>query len=283
MKCKRALIAAVFLLIGLNACVYDPYEPEPAEAPIPAAASKNLALLTRQVVAAQEQSARLEVLLSQSSNQTKRLATEVRRLQARQSRLEEGLSKLRRDLASARRRSPSIRRRSPSRKSPPPSRPRARKKTTAPRARRSAKSASKPPASSSYTVTPQEAYNRAYRASREKRNTEAILRFRNFLKRFPKNRLAGNAQYWLGESYYDLKEYLTALVEFEKTIARYPKSRKVPAAFYKKGITYIRMRDPRRAALEFEKLMDRYPQHALTRKARVRLKSLNLSGNSIRR
>ena len=38
-----------------------------------------------------------------------------------------------------------------------------------------------------------------------------------------------------------------------------------------------------RAALEFEKLMDRFPKHGLTRKARAKLKSLNLSGNSIRR
>ncbi|MEE9274285.1 MAG: tol-pal system protein YbgF [bacterium] len=281
MKCTRALTAAVFLLLGLNACVYDPYEPEPAGAPIPAAASKDLALLTRQVVAAQEQSARLEVLLSQSSKQTKRLATEVRRLQARQSRLEEAIAKLRRDLASARRRSPSASSR-PSRRTAPASRPRARKKAAAPRTRKSARSPSKPPASS-YAVTPQEAYNRAYRAVRENRGAEATLRFRNFLKRFPKSRLAGNAQYWLGESYYDRKEYLTALVEFEKTITRYPKSRKVPAAFYKRGLTFLRMRDPRRAALEFEKLMDRFPKHNLTLKARAKLKSLNLSGNRIRR
>ncbi len=92
------------------------------------------------------------------------------------------------------------------------------------------------------------------------------MHFRDFLARFPKSKLAGNAQYWLGESYYDLREYPASLEEFNKVVKRYPKSRKVPDAYYKRGLTYLRMKDPRRAALEYEKLIENYPKHRLFEK-----------------
>ena len=120
----------------------------------------------------------------------------------------------------------------------------------------------------------QEAYNLAYRAIRQRKSEEAILLFRNFLRRFPKSRLAANAQYWLGESYYDLKEYPASLEEFQKVLLRYPRSRKVPDALFKRALTYNRMKNPRSAALEFEKLIEKYPRHPLSQKASGRLRGM---------
>jgi len=266
----------VLLLGVLSACAGLP---PGGEAPprAEAASSASQDLLQRQVVTAQEQSARLEVKVSQFSTQLKTLASVVREIQNRQSALEDRIEHLRRELLS--RRVPPAPKAAPkpkprrAAKKPPPPPPKPARRARAPRM----------PTKTLASLTPQEAYNRAYRAIREKKNTEAILHFQDFLKRFPRNRLAANAQYWLGESYYDLKKFPTALEEFEKVVMVYPQSRKVPDALYKRGLTYLRLKDSRKAALEFEKLLERFPNHPLTEKARGQLRTLGQAGNNLRR
>jgi tol-pal system protein YbgF len=213
-------------------------------------------------VAAQERGARLEVLTSQLAEQVKTLGGVVRELQTQQSRLEEQIEQLRRDAMAAK-------------TAPAPPAP------------------SLPPVSSTGTpspsltrlasLPPERAYNLAYRAMREKKSREAISLFQEFLRRHPKNALAANAQYWLGESHYDLKEYIPALEAFGMVLQRHPASRKVPDALYMSGLTYLRLKNPRQAALEFEKLIERFPRHSLTEKAKGQLRTLNLSGNNVHR
>jgi TolA-binding protein len=48
----------------------------------------------------------------------------------------------------------------------------------------------------------QAAYSRAFDALKGNDYNSAITRFKDFLRQYPQSTLAGNAQYWLGESYY---------------------------------------------------------------------------------
>jgi len=255
---RRSLL--IFLLLSAVGCAGFPQPGQDAPGPLSAEEKPNL--LNRQIVAAQERSARLEVQSAQLAEQVKTLGNVVRELQGQQSRLEEQIEKLRRELMAAK----------PA--SPPPGPPRP-----------PVSSAIAPPRASPRlaSLSPERAYNLAYRSVREKKSREAVTLFREFLQRHPRNPLAANAQYWLGESHYDLSEYTPALEAFEKVLRLHPTSRKVPDALYMRGQTFLRMKNPRQAALEFEKLIERFPRHPLTDKAKSQLKTLNLSGNNVQR
>lgn len=61
--------------------------------------------------------------------------------------------------------------------------------------------------------------------------------FREFLAANPNHRLAGNAQYWLGETYYARKDYKAAAAAFAEGVKKYPKSEKAPDNLLKLGMS----------------------------------------------
>ena len=63
---------------------------------------------------------------------------------------------------------------------------------------------------------------------------EAALR--QFLEKNPKDQLAGNAQYWLGETFYVRGNFQDAAVEFMKGYQTYPKNAKGPDNLLKLGM-----------------------------------------------
>jgi TolA-binding protein len=73
-------------------------------------------------------------------------------------------------------------------------------------------------------------YEFAFQAMEKRDYRLAISRFKEFLKRHAKSNLADNAQYWIGESHYGLREFDQAIVEFDAVRRRYPQGEKVPAA-----------------------------------------------------
>jgi tol-pal system protein YbgF len=58
----------------------------------------------------------------------------------------------------------------------------------------------------------------------------AIAGFRNFIAQYPKSPLAHRAQYWIGDSYYNLRDYKNAIASQQRVIANYPDSASVPDA-----------------------------------------------------
>ncbi len=60
--------------------------------------------------------------------------------------------------------------------------------------------------------------------------SEAILAFSSFLERYADHPLAGSAQYYIGESYFQQKEYKLAAQELERVLTSYDRSPHVPQA-----------------------------------------------------
>jgi tol-pal system protein YbgF len=81
-----------------------------------------------------------------------------------------------------------------------------------------------------------------YTLARQKMDAGQIPRARellqDFLGRFPKDELAPNAQYWLGETYYAEKKWNDAIVEFQKVLKEHKSSDKVPDALLKIGMSF---------------------------------------------
>src|SRR5215475_8528743 len=59
-------------------------------------------------------------------------------------------------------------------------------------------------------------FDTAWRSFEKKDYRGAIGRFKDFLKRNPKSKLAPSAQYAIGESYFALKEFDRAILEFDE-------------------------------------------------------------------
>ena len=83
-----------------------------------------------------------------------------------------------------------------------------------------------------------EAYQDAYAILQRGEYPEAASSFALFLVNFPNSDLAGNAQYWLAETYYARRQYESALANFEIVIRDYPNSQKIPDTLLKVGFSF---------------------------------------------
>ena len=103
------------------------------------------------------------------------------------------------------------------------------------------------------------AYEAALNLFRDANYAGAIASFRGFLKAYPDGELASNAQYWIGYSYYALKDYKTALAHQQKLIAAYPTSNKVPDSLLNIATNQIAMDNLVEARKTLEELVAKYP------------------------
>lgn len=86
---------------------------------------------------------------------------------------------------------------------------------------------------------------------------DAIEAFQNLLQTYPNHPMADNCQYWIGESYFGLKQYQKAILEFQKVFA-YPQTDKYDDAQLMIGLSYVRIGQRDRARSEFETFLNNY-------------------------
>ena len=72
--------------------------------------------------------------------------------------------------------------------------------------------------------TPKEQYDDAYKLLREGNHIAAEKAFLKFIENNPKHDLAGNANYWLGETYYARGQYEQAAPIFAEGFTTYKKN-----------------------------------------------------------
>lgn len=106
------------------------------------------------------------------------------------------------------------------------------------------------------------------------RHVEGRERLEEFLTEFPHDRLAPNAVYWIGESYYSQKEYNVAQDLFRDVLRRYPKSNKAKAAMLKMGYTSKRLLKISEARRYLLKVVEKYPKSNEARLARKMLSGI---------
>jgi tol-pal system protein YbgF len=117
-------------------------------------------------------------------------------------------------------------------------------------------------------------FESGWRLFERKDYRSAAPRFKEFLKKYPKSRIAANAQYWVGESYFGLKEYDKAIVEFDEVRRRYPQSDKVPAALLRQGFAFAELGEKLNARLVLQDVVEKFPQSPESLRAKQKLKSL---------
>ncbi|MFN4013965.1 MAG: tol-pal system protein YbgF [Reyranella sp.] len=93
--------------------------------------------------------------------------------------------------------------------------------------------------------------------------------FKTFIQRNPRNRLAGNAQYWLGETYYARRDYNSALTAFAEGYKVYKTSQKGPDNLLKLGITMAVLGRKADACAVFARFSQDYPRATDLQKRRI--------------
>lgn len=103
---------------------------------------------------------------------------------------------------------------------------------------------------------------------------DAIVGFKDYLKKFPKSDHADNAQFWVGESYFALRQYEQAILAFNDVIKKYPKGNKVPNALLRQSLAFIEINDKTSAKLLLRKIVKEYPNTSEAKIASKRLETL---------
>ena len=118
--------------------------------------------------------------------------------------------------------------------------------------------AARPPAPPS-NATPQEQYNYAFGLLRQANYPAAEQSLRAFVQQHPNDPLAGNAQYWLGETYYVRQDYTNAAAVFAEGYQKYPKGGKAPDNLLKLGMALGQLGQKADACRAFARLDRDFP------------------------
>lgn len=120
--------------------------------------------------------------------------------------------------------------------------------------------------------SPEQIYAAALRSFRARELGQAVLEFLDFIARFPKHPLAGQAQFWVAEAYYTQRDYRQALAEFQKAAELYGEGVKVPDALLRVGLCYLALRDPDRARDVWQQLVQDHAGSEAAREAQALLR-----------
>jgi tol-pal system protein YbgF len=102
----------------------------------------------------------------------------------------------------------------------------------------------------------------------------AIVAFQGFVQQFGRSPLAHRAQYWIGDSYFNLRDFKNAIISQQKLIATYPDSASVPDGLLNMASSYLELGDNASAKKTMDTLVARYPTSEAAEKAKRRLTSV---------
>jgi len=122
-------------------------------------------------------------------------------------------------------------------------------------------------------------YQAAFDALKDGKYDDAVNGFKHFLSTFSTSPLADNAQYWLGEAHYVMKQYPDALRDFKTVLDKYPDSRKTPDALLKIGYCNYELKNYAEARSALGQVVSRYGDTTAARLAGQRLTKMESEGH----
>jgi tol-pal system protein YbgF len=114
-------------------------------------------------------------------------------------------------------------------------------------------------------------YQAAFALLKAGRYAQAATAFQDFLERYPQGEYRPNALYWLGESYYVVRDFDKALPYFQRVLSEHDASSKSPDALLKVGFIHHEQGDLDQARQVLEKVQADYPDTTAAALAEQRL------------
>lgn len=99
----------------------------------------------------------------------------------------------------------------------------------------------------------------------------AIQQFEGFSKSYPNSSLVPSAQYWVGNAYYALRDYKSAIATQRNVIAMWPDNAKAPDAMLNIASSQSELGDATGARSTLRELINKYPTSAAADQAKQRL------------
>ena len=122
---------------------------------------------------------------------------------------------------------------------------------------------------------PEEDYTRAIRVLRDERSyAKARSLLDAFIANYPTHELADDAQYWIGQSYYQEKNFERAILAFNKVQVDYANGDKAPEALLLEALSFLSIEDRASARELLGQVIAKYPDSNAAATARQRLESL---------
>jgi tol-pal system protein YbgF len=117
-------------------------------------------------------------------------------------------------------------------------------------------------------------YEKSLALFRNGKHEEAIAGFKGFLRTHPKSDQAENAQFWVGESHFALRQYEQAILAYQEVIKNFPKGNKVANATLRQGMAFLEINDKTSAKLLLDKVVKNYPNTSEAKIAQQKLTTL---------
>jgi tol-pal system protein YbgF len=111
--------------------------------------------------------------------------------------------------------------------------------------------------------SPKDYYDLAYGYVLRKDYALAEDGFRTFLRRYPSDRMAPEAQYWLGESLFQQQRYRDAAEAFLNVSTKYESTAKAPDALLRLGQSLAVLGEKEAACASLGEVLRKYPRAAL--------------------
>ena len=99
----------------------------------------------------------------------------------------------------------------------------------------------------------------------------AISKFKTFIKNYPTSKLVPSSHYWIGNSYYAMRDFKSAIDAQKKLIKTFPDSAKVPDAMLNIASSQHEINHKTAAKKTLNDLIAKYPISDAAEKAKQRL------------
>jgi tol-pal system protein YbgF len=116
-------------------------------------------------------------------------------------------------------------------------------------------------------LLPMKDYESARQLYQAGRLTAAAAAFRSFVGKYTRHTYSDNALYWMGECFYDMKNYRPALKLFRRVVEEYPAGNKAPDALLKMAFSYLKLKEKANAKTVLAQLVESFPRSPVARLA----------------
>ena len=97
---------------------------------------------------------------------------------------------------------------------------------------------------------------------------QAVLELTDLITRYPSHNLAPTAQVWIGEAYYQQRDYRQALIELKRVSEAYPRSPQVADALLRSGLCQKALGNRAAATAAWSQVVHTYPSSAAAGQAK---------------
>ncbi len=118
-------------------------------------------------------------------------------------------------------------------------------------------------------------YQKGLDLASEAKYLEAAAMFEKFIRKYDRSPYTPSAYYWIGESFYSMRDYQRAAKEFQRYVEKYPGDKNIASAIFKQGNCFYELGLLEESKAFYSKVMNSYPSSPEALQAKEKLSRVN--------